>query len=301
MLVIAHRGARAVAPENTLAAIEAAALLGADAVEIDVQLSADDRVVVTHDDTLVRCTDATTRHPDRAPWWVSDFTYAELRSLDAGSWFVDELERRPGDRQAFLRPLQENEAAALIDDDARARYASGTISIPTLDECIALCVRLGLGLNIELKTIPRKRPGLEERVVDAIDRRGLRHQALVSSFDHHALARVRSLDREVRIGVLVRERLFDPRTYIEALDADAWHPGCRGDDDVIGLQSIDGVVDTDTIARMRERDLGVNVWTVNDPDEMRRLIDAGVTGIFTDYPHRLRALLDARRTPGDTT
>ncbi|PRY02585.1 glycerophosphodiester phosphodiesterase [Allonocardiopsis opalescens] len=85
--VIAHRGASAYAPENTLAAIDEAARRGADMVELDVRLSADGELVVLHDPTLGRTSDARLRFPDRHPWNASDFTLAELRELDAGSWF----------------------------------------------------------------------------------------------------------------------------------------------------------------------------------------------------------------------
>jgi len=106
---IAHRGARAFAPENTLEAIRKAADLGADAVEIDVQLSADGEPVVFHDDTLERCTDAATVFSSRAPWSTAGFTLAELRQLDAGSWFADELGHEPAARQTFLHSLTDEE------------------------------------------------------------------------------------------------------------------------------------------------------------------------------------------------
>jgi glycerophosphoryl diester phosphodiesterase len=84
---VGHRGASAHAPENTLPAIELAAALAADVVEIDVRLTRDQQLVVVHDATLDRTTDVQARFPTRAPWRVGDFTLAEIRSLDAGSWF----------------------------------------------------------------------------------------------------------------------------------------------------------------------------------------------------------------------
>ncbi len=78
--VIAHRGFSGAAPENTIAAIRAAVDIGADMAEVDVTLSADDRVVVIHDDTLDRTTDGRGA--------VSGLTLAELQRLDAGSWFA---------------------------------------------------------------------------------------------------------------------------------------------------------------------------------------------------------------------
>jgi len=77
--VVAHRGSSWVAPQNTLAAFEAAARAGADAIELDVHLTSDGHVVVIHDDTL----DATTS----GSGWLKDTTLAEVRELDAGAWF----------------------------------------------------------------------------------------------------------------------------------------------------------------------------------------------------------------------
>ncbi|GAA4090268.1 glycerophosphodiester phosphodiesterase [Nonomuraea soli] len=87
LLVVAHRGASAVAPENTMAAFRAAGTAGADMYELDVRQTKDGQLVVVHDSTLARTTDVERLYPDRAPWRVSDFTLAEIKQLDAGSWF----------------------------------------------------------------------------------------------------------------------------------------------------------------------------------------------------------------------
>jgi len=295
--VIAHRGARGMAPENTLEAIALAARQAADAGELDVQLSADGEVVVLHDDTLVRTTDARLRFPDRAPWWVADFTLAELRRLDAGAWFVDELARDPTTRQPFLHSLTNDERDRWIDPAALARFGSGAVRIPTLVECLAACAALGLASHVELKAVPRFPPALVERALAAIDASGERARVTVSSFDHRLLARVRALDAGLPTAVLARDRLADPVDYLARLDAQAYHPGCQGDDDTIGFQSVDGALDHATIAALRAAGRAINVWTENDPVRMRRLVDAGVSGIFTDYPARLRAIVDARRAP----
>ncbi|HEY6737890.1 MAG TPA: glycerophosphodiester phosphodiesterase family protein [Actinopolymorphaceae bacterium] len=93
--VIAHRGSSGVAPENTAPAIEAAVAQGADFVEIDVQRTKDGRLVNFHDCTLMRTTDVEQRFPGRPSYRVSDFTWDELRTLDAGSWFDDDFAGEP--------------------------------------------------------------------------------------------------------------------------------------------------------------------------------------------------------------
>ena len=89
--VIGHRGSSGVAPENTRASIRLALEQGADVVENDIQRTRDGRLVVVHDLTLERTTDVETVFPDRAPWNVGDFTLAEIKRLDAGSWFAREF------------------------------------------------------------------------------------------------------------------------------------------------------------------------------------------------------------------
>lgn len=93
--VVAHRGASAYAPENTLPALDLAATLGADTVEVDVQATADGALVLVHDTTLTRTTDVDRVFPDRRPWRVGDLTLAQIRQLDAGSWFDPELAGTP--------------------------------------------------------------------------------------------------------------------------------------------------------------------------------------------------------------
>ncbi|WP_034518746.1 glycerophosphodiester phosphodiesterase [Actinomadura sp. WAC 06369] len=131
---VAHRGASGAAPENTLAAFRAAARMGADMVEVDVQETKDHALVLLHDSTLARTTDVEDVFPERKPWKVSDFTLAEVKRLDAGSWF--------GKRYAGER-------------------------VPTLTEAMREMRGSGLGMLVELKD-PAKYPGVERRVAEAL-------------------------------------------------------------------------------------------------------------------------------------
>lgn len=294
MLNIAHRGARGVAPENTVAAIEKAAQLGADAVEIDVQLSADGEVVVMHDDDLVRCTDVRERFPDRTSWRVCDLRGAEIRCLDAGSWFVAELSKPVSQRASWLQTLSDAERDTLIRPEDMTHYASGSVQVPSLGECLDACRRLQLGLHIELKLIPRFYPHLAEKVVGEVVQSGMHDAVLISSFDHATLAKVRTISPLVRTAVLTTERLGSPAAYLARLGASAYNPGCYGDYDTVGFGALTGELDRGTITEVTSSGCDVYVWTENDPERMERLMQAGVSGIYTDYPHRLRALLDAK-------
>jgi len=89
--VIGHRGSGAMAPENTLAAIRLALRQGADYIENDIMRTKDGRLVITHDLSLARTTDVEQVFPDRTSYQVADYTLAEIKQLDAGSWFGAEF------------------------------------------------------------------------------------------------------------------------------------------------------------------------------------------------------------------
>lgn len=286
LLCIGHRGARGFAPENTLPAIERAAQLGCDMVEIDVHLSRDGVPVVHHDDRLGRCTDVAERFPGRATAYLSEFTLDELRSLDAGSWYLRELALPAPQRQPFLRTLEAAEIAAHVGPGQQAQYGGGQVRIPLLAEVLERAAALGLAVNVEIKSIPRLYPGIAAKVVDEIVRTGMRGHVIVSSFDHEQLLEVRRLDAELPLGVLTSDRLARPERYLELLDADAYHPGCYDDFDSLGFGSVQGTLDTRGIAAVRASGRGVYAWTCNDAAQMRALAAAGVNGIITDYPNR---------------
>jgi glycerophosphoryl diester phosphodiesterase len=208
-----------VAPENTLEAVQKAAHLGADAVEIDVQLSADGAVVVIHDDDLVRCTDARQRFPDRMPWRVSDFTAADIRRLDAGGWFAVELLSPQLERQPWLRSLTDGERNTFIQPKDIAHYTSGAVKVPLLDECLQACSDLALAVHIELKAVPRFYPRLAEKVVGQVRESGMQGRVVISSFDHQQLARIAKLAPEVKTAVLSSDRMYRPAEYLARLGA----------------------------------------------------------------------------------
>ncbi|MFD8545053.1 glycerophosphodiester phosphodiesterase [Streptomyces sp. NPDC059649] len=173
-MVIAHRGASRYAPENTLAAVDAAHRRGLIWVENDVQRTKDGRLVVIHDTTLKRTTDAAKVFPGRAPWRVGDFTAAEIARLDAGSWF--------GKRFAGER-------------------------VPTLASYLRRLDRNGQRLLLEIKS-PRDYPGIEAQVVRELrshgwlDRDHVRSRLVVQSFNVATVKTVHQLVPQVRTGIL---------------------------------------------------------------------------------------------------
>lgn len=286
-LNVAHRGARAFAPENTLAAFAKALSFGCPMFEIDVHSSKDGELIVHHDDHLTRCTDVKAKFPERSSYQISDFSWNELSELDAGSWYIQQLMRPAHQRDYPLNGLTEHELDQYLTEKELAHYASGQIKLPTLKETLAFAQEAGLMVNIELKMLPRMYPGLTEAVVALVESMGMTEQVLISSFDHEQLLAVRRRNNIIATAVLTGDRLAYPAEYLKWLDADAYHPST----DVVGLGSLKGEIEqsgwTDVIKSGRR----VNVWTCNDKNQMRQLLAAGVSGLITDFPNRVEEVL----------
>ncbi len=291
VLNIAHRGARGFAPENTVPAFEKAQQFGCPIFELDVHLSKDGELIVHHDDELTRCTDVAAKCPGRSSYFVSDFELDELRRLDAGSWFVREIDKPAEQRQSFLRTLSDEEKREFLSADDRKLYSSGQIKLPTLREALEVAQRTKMMVNVEIKTLPRMYPGIVEKVVRLVESVHMERDVLISSFDHEQLVTARRLSKAIAIAVLSGDRLSKVGDYLRLLDADAYNPGCTGGSDSLGIGSVSGKVDPVGIKSARDAGRGVNVWTCNDPKQIRQLIAAGVTGVFTDFPNRLRDVL----------
>lgn len=181
---IAHRGASGHCPENTLAAFRRAIELGADMIETDAQLSRDGVVFLCHDETLNRTTNGRGE--------VAHRTAAELKRLDAGSWFDT----------AFRKER-----------------------IPTLEEAI-LAIRGRVSLNVELKT-GHDAPGLLEReTIGLLASHRILDDTVISSFSGRRIRAARQISPRARLAVLVERRSRLPRAFELAreLRAEAIHP-----------------------------------------------------------------------------
>lgn len=264
VLIVAHRGARSLAPENTLAAARSALQCGAHMWELDVALTRDGVPVVFHDYSLERTTDVVARpeFAGRRPWRVCDFTLAEIRALDAGSWYG---------RQD---PFGQVTAGTVTGADLSGFEG---IRVPTLREALDLVRESGWLVNVELKDHRglRGHGEVTGSVLGLIRELDLAEQVLLSSFQHNYLLEARGLLPDLALGVLVGESApADPVALVRELGAHAYHPDRA-------------LVTPAKIARLRTAGIRVNVWTVNDETEARTLAAAGATGIITDFPQRL--------------
>jgi glycerophosphoryl diester phosphodiesterase len=255
--LVAHRGGSALAPENTLAAFDRAAALGADALEIDVRRTADGVVVVFHDEDTARLTGV--------PGTIEGRTLAEVSALDAGFGFTP--------------------------DGGRTFPFRGTgVRIPTLLEVL---VRYpGLRLNIDAKP---DEPALAEALARELRGAGALERVCVGSFFDPQAERLGALlpgcarylpEKAATCHVMAAMSGSSGEGCPEGYDlADLPH---RMGDLV--------VVSAPVVAYLHARGIPVHVWTIDDEAEMRELLALGVDGIVTDRPDVLARVL-GRRPP----
>jgi glycerophosphoryl diester phosphodiesterase len=287
ILNIAHRGARAFAPENTLVAFQKAKLFACQMFEMDVRFSKDRELIVYHDEQLTRCTDVKLKFPGRKTYTVEDFTYDELITLDAGSWYIEQLSLPVLKRQEFLQSLTDEESTRFITPQDIQLYASGNIKIPTLKQTLEFARHADIMVNIELKTQPNVATELAEGVVKLVELMKMDNQVVISSFAHDQLRTVRQLTKTIAIAILTSDKIENLNDYLRLLDADAYHPNCYSEPDSTGSRKLNRY----GITEVRSTGHYVNGWTCNNKDDMRQLITAGVTGLISDFPNRVQDVL----------
>lgn len=269
--VIAHRGASGHAPEHTWAAYDQAIEMGADYLELDLHMSADGEMIAIHDDTLDRTTNGQGN--------VQDSDLSDLKALDAGSWF----------NQAF-------------PELANAAYAGAKLL--TLNEVID---RYGDDIRYYIETkSPERYPELQHKLVTLLEKEGLIESGsvLIQSFSQDSLQEVHALNAHIP---LVQLLWYSPDENGNGLTE--WTGVTPAPDDMTDadFQAIadyavgvgpnvtyDGedVIDASFIEQAHANGLLVHPYTINNAQEMRRLIEWGVDGMFTNFPDRLNAELN---------
>ena len=286
-----HRGARGLRPENTLPAFAAALELGVRTLELDVGVTADGVVVVTHDRVVspLKCRDTVPALPgDRAFPYVGKpiraLTLAQLKTLDLAR-------RYPVDTAAD--PFVSTQ-----------RSVPGT-RIATLAEVFELARRYGaegMRFNIETKVDPR-RPGetlapepFAAALLEVIEAYGMTARTTMQSFNWRTLLFARrELPALGRVTLVERRTVRQP--WLAGLDLGAFDGDVAAAAASIGARALSPdreFLDCAMLASARWRGLAVIPWTVNEPADMRRLLDVGVDGLITDYPDRMRSVLAGR-------
>ena len=264
VLNIAHRGARSLAPENTLLAARRGFDCGAHLWETDLAVSADEALILFHDNLLERTTDVAVRYPERREEPFTTFTLEELRRLDAGSWFVD---NDPFGQIAAgaVSPSQQNDCRGAV--------------IPTLEEALAFTRELGWRINLELKRLPAPMTAFPVvgRVLAMVDRVGLGSRDIViSSFNHEWLREVQARRPDIAVQALVGYHLEGPLVW--------------GDLQFETYNVRSTLISVEAVRERVASGLTVNLFTVNATRDMQRFAAAGAAGIITDFPQRLASL-----------
>lgn len=268
--VIAHRGASAYAPENTLSAFQMAEEMGADWIELDCRLTRDNEVVVIHDDTLDRTTSGS--------GYVREASLHEIKQLDAGSWFEDKWR---GERVPTLDQVFE--------------YAKGRIGVYVEIKDSADDGPLISDIRDLADGLQKHDSDFRKDVMDLIERSETRNLMLTRKVIE--LARKHKMERYMVVQsfsptVIAIMAIEAPEFRVEFLGADdpdsmlSWEQYLRWGYlfDVDGFNLPYQSLSPGRLAAIHRAEKSVNVWTVNDVDEMKTILAWGIDGIITDKP-----------------
>ena len=288
-----HRGARGLAPENTLPGFAKALEIGVSTLELDLAMTRDGVVVVHHD---ARLNPELTRGPDgefltEVGPPIRKLSFEELRRYDVG---------RLKPRTPYARRF------------ATQKPADGA-GIPSLAEVFDLVKSAGAGhirFNIETKLAPGSHDTPEPEpfvraVAEAVRNAGMAERVTVQSFDWRTLRLLAEIAPELTRSCLTSEGHFDtmqrdiagPSPWTAGLDIDAHGASVPALVKAAGCQVWSPAFRDLTEDRLKQaKQLGLQVipWTLNSPENMARLIDWGVEGLITDYPDRARQVLSAK-------
>jgi glycerophosphoryl diester phosphodiesterase len=243
-LIIGHRGASAVSPENTLAAFSRALNDGADGVEFDVRLSRDRVPVVIHDATLKR-----TGNLDRL---VEELDVSELQQSDVSSWFHR--------AQTGIKPKVE--------------------TVPTLAQVFALFQETNALLCLEMKSEAADATPLVQSVVDEIHKAQIAKQVVVSSFDLNAVALVKEIDPTISTAALFEPKLSRPISTIRRLKMIELAVEHRANE--VALHH--SLCSARVVEKAAQLGLPVVVWTVDDVKWIKQAQRLGLKGLITNDP-----------------
>jgi glycerophosphoryl diester phosphodiesterase len=268
VVAFAHQGGAHEGPSSTLLAISQAIDHGATAIELDVHATKDRHIVVCHDATVDRTTNAVGE--------ICNFTLAELREMDNAYWWIAGEAVSPGhDASEYtLRGRAPRDRA---------------LGIATLEEVATNFP--GVPLNMDIKrTTPDVEP-YEQLLADELRRLERTDSVIVASFSDNAIQTFRALAPEILTSAATsetatfyfaqREGTTPPSLPVCALQVPASFGDVR-------------VVDEGFVEAAHEAGIAVHVWTINDVDEMSALLDLGVDGIISDTPTALVQLLRER-------
>ncbi|MEZ5844843.1 MAG: glycerophosphodiester phosphodiesterase [Hyphomicrobiaceae bacterium] len=289
-----HRGARGLLPENTIPSFERALAIGVDCLELDVGMSKDGTLVISHDPRL---------NPSivrRNGNWVTgqtalkDLTNAEIAELDVG---------RIDPKSKYARQFPDQVAI----DGTRMPPLADLLAHQGIRAASRVC------LNIEIKTRPNASDEtfsperLADTLIMAVTKAGLRSRLVVQSFHWASLVHIARVAPDVPLSFLTAERPWLDNIERGKPGASAWLGGLDIDDYggsiPRAIKALNGRfwsvfhrdLTGEALGEAHALGLKVIVWTVNEPAAIRRYLAMGVDGIITDYPDRARAVIAAQQ------
>jgi glycerophosphoryl diester phosphodiesterase len=258
-----HRGARAVLPENSIPAFEYAVKIGADVLEMDLAVTKDDVVVVSHDPEM---NPKYCAGPEGSPRIIREMTLAQLKQWDCG---------------------------AKANPEFPKQKAIPATRVPTLDEVFEATKNAPVEYNIETKIFPDK-PALTPSpekfaalVLAVVRKHGLEQRTILQSFDPRTLVAM------ARLEPRIRRSLLTPTGPMDAMKN--WVEACRAAANATIISPHHLTVTRDRIREAHAAGLQVIPWTANESGQWQRLVDAGADAIITDDP---AALLDWLKAKG---
>lgn len=268
-----HRGCRGLLPENSLPGFLKATELGCDYLEMDVVLSADGQLIISHEpwmrhDLCITPDDEAITPENERSFNLYTMSAREIRQFDCGS-----LEN-PDYPEQDQRDTHKPTLAELIDVVDEHALMSG-VALPSF--------------NIEIKSDPswygvfQPAPDVLARaVINALDSLGITDRCLLQSFDPAVLETIHAERPEIVMAYLVE----DGSTLEAALSRLTFVPQIYSPHFVAANETL--------LKAVREKEMELVVWTVNEPDDIRRMLNLGVDGIISDYPDRVMAIMENR-------
>jgi glycerophosphoryl diester phosphodiesterase len=267
VIAFAHQGGSFEGPSSTVGAIAHALAVGASAIELDVHATRDRRLVVCHDATV----DRTSNHHGA----IASMTLCQLSEVDNAYWWIE------GDVVTARRPPEEYVLRGRAPNDR-------TYGVATLEEVAAAFP--GVLLNLDIKaTDPFVEP-YEELLADELRRLEIADSVIVASFHDDAIQRFRALAPQVATSAATDETVTFYASYLEGAPvappaAALQIPPRYGDVEVVTESFIEAA---------HVAGVAVHVWTINEREDMARLLELGVDGIVSDRPTVLAGLLAER-------
>lgn len=253
-LIIAHRGFRAIRPENTLCAFKAC-LNKCDFIEFDVNISKDGIPVVIHDSTLIRTSNIKDIKRFSNKTLVHELSLKELKSLNFSKWFKKD------------DPFESIKNKKVKKSEIKKE------TILTLEEALIFCKENKVLANIEIKDLyntPHNSTFIK-KILDIIKKLKMENNILLSSFNHAYLRKANKLMPGISKAVLVEDS--HPNNLFKYLK----------DLNICAYNCDDSIITKEIVTYLKKNSYKVNVFTVNDKKRKEELFSWGVDGIYTDF------------------